>query len=155
MKKFNIIFILIIAFGCVDNNKNDKNTFFIETNLFNDKTLSNQHNDDEFDIFIKKFTSDKLFRELHVEFPLKGFNSDETDFNSRDSIYLWSKKDWEFYADEDFSANRNENIKSKITKKGTTIIYHIYKENSGYNIQYIFKKTDNKWLLIFYSYKNL
>jgi len=110
---------------------------------------------EDFDSFFKSFSSDKKFRIAHIKFPLKGFNSDENEFNSKNKPYLWDKENWLFYSEEDFiNEKKHDEIKTDKIKKDSSVIYRFYKENSGYDIQYTFKKIDNKWNLIYYSYKN-
>jgi len=137
---FSFMLLLITLNGC--NNKP-------ETNKNKIGKIEN------FDEFIDKFSKDNIFRISRVKFPLKGFNSDETDFNAKDKIYIWEKEDWLFYATEDFKNIMNDSsIKSKVVKTEANMIYNIYKNDSGYDIKYEFKQIENKWYLEFYSYKN-
>lgn len=110
---------------------------------------------ESFEEFFKKFSSDSFFRNSRINFPLKGFNSDDSNTNGKDEVYLWSKEDWSFYSEEDFSNKKDKDEKKTetIKKNKSLITYRIYKENSGYDIQYEFKKENDKWFLIYYSYK--
>jgi hypothetical protein len=146
------IFMIVILFFISSCNENKKveTKLLPKTEVKKEKLIS-----EDFDIFFKKFSTDSAFRISRVNFPLKGFNSDETNTNLKDQSYLWSKEDWLFYADEDFKNQKSEDIlKTDINKDGTYIIFRIYKENSGYDIQYKFKENNKRWFLVNYSYKN-
>ena len=153
MRTIFVIVILLFISSC-----NEKKQ--VETNLLHKTEVKKEKFISEnFDSFFKKFSTDSAFRLSRVNFPLKGFNSDETNVNSKDKPYLWNKEDWLFYTDEDFK-NLTEDIiktdiiKTDIIKDGTFTIFRIYKENSGYDIQYKFKENNKSWFLVNYSYKN-
>jgi hypothetical protein len=120
----------------------------------NQKIESLINKNESFNDFFNRFSTDSVFRISRVKFPLKGFNSDETDVNSKDKPYLWSKEDWAFYAEEDFNPKSEDVKKTDTIKTDTSVIYRIYKEDSGYDIQYKFEESKNKWFLVYYSHKD-
>lgn len=148
MRILKFLIILLLVSGC----KKDK----IElSQIKKAQPIIEQKPSEDFDSFFKSFSSDKKFRMTRIKFPLEGFNSDENEHDSTNKSYEWEKDNWLFYSEEDFTdANEPDEIKTDKIKKEATIVYRIYKENSGYDIQYTFKKVDKKWNLIFYSYKN-
>ena len=108
-----------------------------------------------FEDFFNRFSKDSKFRISRIKFPIDGFNSDETNTNAKDKPYKWEKEDWLFYAAEDFTINTSGDVKkTEIVKTNSFVTYRIYKENSGYDIQYRFNVDNKKWFLINYSYKN-
>lgn len=165
MKKIFII-IVFSLFSCKGNlkkediNKASKETKPIdskhkkEINKETDNIDSyniNLDSNENFNIFLNNFISSPLFRYQRIEFPLKGFNSDS---DSDEDQYLWYKDDWYFYFEEDSVYKANPNIISKITYKDSLVIWRLYKENSGYDINYYFKSKGEKWYLDYYSYTN-
>ena len=108
-------------------------------------------NDLKFEDFLERFSKDSIFRYDRMKFPIKGYNSD-AETNKKD--YKWEKEEWMFYFNNDLKHNTDENIISKIVPNDTVIIWRLYKENSGYDVNYYFKQIDNKWYLDSYSYKN-
>lgn len=152
MRTIPMLVVLFFVFSCTENKKRiDK----VNSNQLQKKeAIIEKNSSEDFDSFFKKFSTDSKFRMSRVEFPLKGFNSDETNVDSKDKTYLWSKEDWLFYAEEDFINKSEDAIKTDITKTDTSVIYRIYKENSGYDIQYEFQKNNKQWFLVYYSYKN-
>ncbi|KRD11762.1 hypothetical protein ASE21_08690 [Flavobacterium sp. Root901] len=148
MRILKILIIVFFVSSCTKN-KADLNQFQKSQKVIEQKSS------EDFDSFFKSFSLDKNFRLMHIKFPLKGFNSDESEFDSLNKPYLWKKEDWIFYSEEDFKTGKTKDeVKTDKIKKDSLIIYRIFKENSGYDIQYTFKKIDNKWNLIYYSYKN-
>ncbi|WP_374676571.1 hypothetical protein [Flavobacterium sp. NRK1] len=109
---------------------------------------------ENFDNFFSKFRSDSSFRLSRTKFPLDGYNSDEKEIDSRDTLYVWSKEDFNFYAEEDFKKQISINIKEHITKSDSLVFYRRYIEDSGYNINYKFNIISGNWYLVCYSYKN-
>ena len=139
---FSFGLMLILVLSCNNIKKENQKT----ENLIDKK--------ESFNDFFNRFSTDSVFRISRVKFPLKGFNSDETDVDFKDKTYLWNKEDWLFYAEEDFSSSKSEDIKKTDTiKTNASVIYRIYKEDSGYDIQYKFKESKNKWFLVYYSHK--
>ncbi|MBF4515783.1 hypothetical protein IRZ71_05490 [Flavobacterium sp. ANB] len=162
MRKIFLLLLALVLLNCNDVKRQDKG---IEVSTKNKADLKQfkkpeifigQKSSEDFNSFFKSFSSDKQFRVAHIKFPLEGFNSDENEYNSKNKPYHWEKENWLFYSEEDFENTKSKDvIKTETIKKDSTIIYRIYKENSGYDIQYAFKKIENKWNLIYYSYKNL
>ncbi|WP_333696640.1 hypothetical protein [Flavobacterium sp.] len=113
-----------------------------------------QNNEEEiFNEFINRFINDSVFRLSRVDFPLRGYNSD--DYVEGLNPYYWEKSDWLFYSEEDFKKGNSLELKeNEIIKTDTSMIYRIYKKESGYDIKYYFKKDNKKYYLNFYSYKN-
>jgi len=140
MKKIIILLFLILfnLQGCKKSNDSQTNDLKEET----------------FNEFIKKFKSDSEFRLNRIKFPLNGFNSDENIDNN--DVYFWEKENWLFYSSDDFKDSDNMDFKEKvILMTDTSMIYRIYKPQSGYEIKYHFKKESKKYYLNFYSYKNI
>jgi len=109
---------------------------------------------ESFEYFFEKFSTDSKFRISRIKFPMDGFNSDEGNLNDKDKPYKWEKEDWLFYSAEDFAKNKSGDIKkTDIVKNNSYVIYRMYKENSGYDIQYRFELNKDKWYLLNYSYK--
>jgi hypothetical protein len=144
MKKvMSFVAVIILFFAC---NKTKEEPIKIKTGINSTESFEN---------FFSKFSTNSRFRINRIKFPLDGFNSDETDTNAKDKPYKWEKEDWLFYSAEDFTKNQNgDNKKTEIVKTNSFVTYRIYKENSGYDIQYRFKVYKDKWYLINYSYKN-
>ncbi|MEO0038943.1 MAG: hypothetical protein RIQ59_2154 [Bacteroidota bacterium] len=110
---------------------------------------------ESFEDFFNKFSTNSKFRVSRIKFPIDGFNSDETNTNAKDKPYKWEKEDWLFYAAEDFTENTSGDVKkTEIIKTNSFVTYRIFKEDSGYDIQYRFKVDKDKWYLVNYSYKN-
>ena len=144
-----MFFKLIIS--CNNSEKKER----IENNSI-EKPLTIRVPKEDFDEFFTKFRSDSLFKITRTKFPLKGFNSDEKEIGSKQSSYLWDKENFIFYSDEDFKNQvTTDIIKEDITKSDSLVTYRRYKEDSGYDINYEFKNLNDKWYLIYYSYKNL
>lgn len=140
---------LLFVFGCSEKKKNGLNQL-LKKEIVTEKTTS-----ENFKCFLEKFATDPAFRISRVSFPLEGFNSDQTNVNSTDRPYLWEREDWLFYSEEDFKNPTNEDVvKTATIKTDTTVTFRIYKENSGYDIQYKFKENNKQWFLVYYSYKN-
>jgi len=138
---FGLLLILLISCNNAKKENQEIKNFINKNESFND--------------FFNEFSTDSTFRISRIKFPIKGFNSDETNINSKDNPFLWNKEDWSFYAEEDFNRSKSKDIKKTDTiKTGTSVIYRIYKEDSGYDIQYKFEESKNKWFLVYYSYKN-
>ncbi len=150
-----LILLILVFFFCVScRNKNSDSEIEnkVEANEVSQrKNLKENQQKEDFNLFISKFVMDSLFRYHRVKFPLKGYNSD-AEINKRD--YIWSKEDWDFYSMEDMKYKTDESITNQVIPKDSLMIWRLYKENSGYDIKYQFKLKENKWYLVYYSYKN-
>lgn len=152
-----LIFLRLLLFTLIfiNCNQSKENQIVPQKKEIKESAKIKEECSEDFDSFFKSFSSNKQFREAHIKFPLEGFNSDENEYNSKNKPYQWEKENWLFYSEEDFGNSKNKDeIKTETIKKDSTTIYRIYKENSGYDIQYTFKKINSKWNLIYYSYKN-
>lgn len=140
--------------GCRTNKKEIINDNEEKINIDNQPQLEQavmKQDKENFEFFLSKFINDSVFRYNRIKFPIKGFNSD-TEFDKRD--YLWTREDWDFYSVEDLRYKKDENIISEIVRIDSSMNWRLYKENSGYDINYRFKFNNNKWYLDYYSYKN-
>ncbi len=58
---------------------------------------------------------------------------------------MFDKADFDFSSEEDFQKPTNGDVlKNKTIKTDSSMIYRIYKENSGYDTRYEFKLKDQK-----------
>ena len=105
-----------------------------------------------FDKFLDKFCRDSVFRYHRIIFPIIGYNSD-AEMNKNN--YKWEKSEWDFYSKIDCGYKKNKNIISKIIPSDSTMIWRLFIENSGYDVNYRFKLIEGKWYLNYYSYKNI
>ena len=129
-------FLLIITFSCQSN--------VIQNSNDNNKTES-------FREFLEHFISDSEFRKDRIRFPIDGVITN--DYGEVEE-YKWNEIDWNFFSEEDINYKKNSNIISEVINEEGYVIWRLYKENSGYDIQYRFKLIKNKWHLVYYSYVN-
>lgn len=147
MRTHIIIYIIFLNVLVHCNKVNKKeNTLGIEN-----KNVKKQESE-KIESFLHNFINDGNFRNKRIKFPIKGYNSD-SELNKKD--YKWYKEDWEYYANIDFKYKNDKNIVNTIFQNDTTFIWKLYKENSGYNIEYHFKIYNKKWFLDYYLYKNI
>ena len=150
-KKVILIVLIISVISCIDE-KSKAKRIILKPDYESKKTMPAHQVDESFEKFILKFVSDSTFRYERIKFPINGFNSEAENYNMN---YSWTKEDWGFYSREDFNYQNDPNIVNDILKKDSlTIVWRLFKENSGYDIRYIFKKEEKKWFLENYSYKN-
>lgn len=109
---------------------------------------------EDFSDFLSKFQLDSVFRVGRTKFPLKGFNSDEKEVGSTDTLFIWTKSEFLFYSNEDFGTTSGDEIHIEIINKGARNIYRRYKIDSGYDVSYHFETIQGQWFLKYYSYKN-
>lgn len=110
-------------------------------------------NSEPFDTFLNRFVSDSTFMFSRIDFPIDGFNSD---FSQKGKSYKWYKKDWIFYAEEDMRFKKRKNVITEVMEQDSSIIWRLYKKNSGYDIKYMFKpNSKGKWMLVYYQHQNL
>lgn len=149
----HLILIILFTFfiiSCKRTKENVKLSVKYEVVQKSNDSTSNNDETNYFEDFLQKFISQKNFRNNRINFPLKGYNSDN---DPRDN-YSWTKEEWEFYSIDDFNYYENKNIISQIIKKDSVSIWRLYKENSGYDINYHFELKQKKWYLVYYSYTN-
>jgi len=160
MKKVFIVILTLFFIGCANNKKEEDLIRFnssasdtlLEPKGSIEKGLKIEvGNTYEFNEFLKRFSKDSIFRYNRINFPLKGYNSDAENMVNN---YKWEKEEWDYYSKLDFQYEGNKNITTKIISKDSLMVWRLYKENSGYDINYHFKLYKNKWYLNYYSYKN-
>ena len=145
---FLILIFSLVTISCLNHHKKKE---IPKTKDYENQNIVLKEN---FENFLTKFKSHKDFRESRINFPIRGFNSEAEILKNR-SNYIWNKEEWEFYSYYDFAPNTPENISEKIIKlKSGTYIWSLYKESSGYEINYEFSCKDHNWYLKSYSYKN-
>lgn len=145
MKNHFKILAISLLISLVNCNNFDKRKVIISK----EKGVNVNKNIENFDDFFIRFSKDINFRISRIKFPLAGYNSDE-----RKKSFFWTKEEWLFYSEEDFKINKDATKRVKLIEN-SKIIYRIYKENSGYDIKYTFVLINDKWNLVFYSYKNI
>lgn len=147
-----MMFIFFFNVSCKNKNSDSEIHDKSETNEASQlESFKESCKKEDFNLFISKFVSDSIFRYSRIKFPLKGYNSD-AELDKRD--YIWIKEDWDFYSVVDMKYESDEKIVSEIIPKETSMVWRLYKKNSGYDIKYQFKLNKNKWYLNNYSYKN-
>ncbi|MPT35965.1 MAG: DUF4348 domain-containing protein [Flavobacterium sp.] len=147
-----ILLILLLLLSC----KNNEDKVIPENNTVTNNKEQTM-TDEDFSVFIAKFVTDKSFRHERITFPLRGYNSAamNPELTDQDTLYMFDKADFDFSSEEDFQKPTNGDVlKNKTIKTDSSMIYRIYKENSGYDMRYNFKLKDQKWVLIYYSYAN-
>jgi hypothetical protein len=143
----------VILLSCNQNEKhNEKNDEGSNTYPINKE--SEQIVSEDFSIFLSKFQRDSLFRVDRTKFPLEGFNSDEKEVGSTDTLFIWTKPEFLFYSNEDFGSKSEDAIDNEIINKGERKIFRMYKKESGYDVSYHFENINGEWFLEYYSYKN-
>ncbi len=106
--------------------------------------------DENFENFLKYFSTDSIFQINRVDFPLKISESvAEKSYNLYDKIIvLKDYRMWDFTYEESFKTRETsayfqeievENDEAKILRRGN---------DNGWYVDYIFKKIDGKWMLI-------
>lgn len=114
------------------------------------KQISASNEVENFEDFLIKFRNDSVFCSERILYPLKGYNSDDSE-DSNTVEYEWSKKMINYYLSIKYSENDYviKIEKSKDLIKETTIL-----EGSGFKIicEYILK--ENRWYLNYYFYQN-
>lgn len=134
----------------------------ISCNKSNSQPAGNQiaknNEGEDFDSFLKKFVADSTFRQTRVNFPLRGYNSeDELSSESKtDTIFMYNQFDWQWFSEEDLDMVQSDVLRAtKLIKTDSSMIYHRYRPNSGYDMRYDFQQKEGKWYLIYYQYQNI
>jgi hypothetical protein len=113
-----------------------------------------QNSTENFDVFIKKFKNDTIFRKSRILYPLKGYNSDDIEeslVTNKKINYEWKTKMLNYYLDKNYPENQ---YKTEIEKSQDQVKETILIEGSGFKIisKYILK--EKKWYLNYYFYQN-
>ncbi len=133
-----LVFILLLA-GCNKKSKpKAKNKRFVDTT-----SLARTQNREDFDIFLNRFQNDSIFQKERIIFPLKNtsYNTDTEHFYE---IMIY-EKEWQFMN----LSNLPKNYIKNITKlNDNEFNYNIQIEDTGVNVNYIFKIHNDKWYLV-------
>ena len=153
MYRLLIPFVCLVLLSCNQNQRNiekkETGIHSLSVNRKSEKTVS-----EDFSVFLSRFQKDSIFRVDRTKFPLRGFNSDEKEVGSTDTLFIWTKPEFLFYSNEDFGSKSKDEISNEIINKGERNIFRMYKRNSGYDVTYHFETINGKWILKYYSYKN-
>ncbi len=128
---FLIIFTIIIT--CCESKKNQPSK------------LSNNRVEENFEIFLNKFSSDSIFQIQRVKFPLLS-KTDDRESGQRDQSII-QQKDWIF---SNFTKLKTIPKYVISHKKINTNEYHLIFqiEDTGVNVTYVFKNEQGNWFLI-------
>ncbi len=165
MKKLLFLFAAFIVMclasvitSCQDKKRTPKELFpdsILVDSIFSDSTFMTEEDDDDapmpvaadelFDDFIFNFTKNSRLQLSRIDFPLIQYKGERVD--------TIEKNEWEmesFFTEQDFyillldNDRQMENVKD--TAINHAIVEKIYLE-SGYVTQYIFNRTDGKWMM--------
>ncbi|WP_455096016.1 DUF4348 domain-containing protein [Prevotella koreensis] len=97
---------------------------------------------DDFVDFIEKFSSDSVFQKKHISYPLKVSNVSREDDET--NVSFINEKEW-LYNNICDTEMGGEEVNVKINKKNNAV--EVRGKESGLNIDFLFKKVDDQWLL--------
>lgn len=105
-----------------------------------EKVNNTQSKKEDFESFLKKFSSDKDFQFSRVRFPVhnKVYNTDTGQF---ENLFI-PKADWQF------STFNNKLYSKKVTKENAKkFILNIQIDDTGVHVDYIFELINGEWFL--------
>ena len=97
---------------------------------------------DGFVDFIEKFSSDSVFQKKHISYPLKVSNVSREDDET--NVSFINEKEW-LYNNICDTEMGGEEVNVKINEKNNAV--EVRGKESGLNIDFLFKKVDDQWLL--------
>ena len=106
------------------------------------------NSDEDFKTFYTKFHQDSLFQTSRIKFPLKGIYKDG--FRKEN----WTKENWNMLKTPIQEVDTLQ-FKTSLYQTENEFYEKIWIENSGFSIEYKFKKIDGKWFLIYANELNL
>lgn len=118
-----------------------------------------QKQDEDFEDFYSKFTSDSVFQISRIKFPLKGIllNGETVGFdkNGKDykGVYTWNVTSWHMHHSV-YNIDKNE-YKVEIKNLGDTVRVGVYGIDFGYSHEQSYVKSNHKWYLVYLHEVNL
>jgi hypothetical protein len=113
---------------------------------------TNKTNQETFNDFYSRFTSDSTFQISRVIFPLKGAIYFLKDVGKEDSI-PWKREEW-LFSDLNIYKLDTTCYKITLTKKVTNVEEIVYRKNSGLFIERHFTLKNGKWYQVYYLVSN-
>jgi len=126
-----IIALLLIFASCSDRNINPEKV----------RSQKSNNNVENFEVFFEKFSTDSVFQQSRIGFPLPVDTYDTDTENFKRSTV--SATEWSFFDIK----NLGKKI-LKTSKEKDRITVNIQIEETGVSVNYIFRQQKNDWLLI-------
>lgn len=148
MPKQNILMGILLSMllgSCHNNSTTETNVAIDDSGIIS----TGESVDDDFNIFIEKFSSDSLFQLSRIKFPLMIIIYDMS--NDRDSAMCINKSDFNIL---DFrkkkSSVQSDQWKQEIVfdNKHTSATIEIRGIDNGMMVDYLFEKVNGAWMLI-------
>ena len=143
MKILILYFILFSSSACVSNSEK--------------QTEQNRSIKESFDLFYKRFYSDKDFQKERIQLPLEGGIKAWSESNDTTIIFeQWTSQSLVGgVSNKDSLIKYYPNVRWNIEKKDTVVFEKYWLENSGFFINRNFRLVHNKWYLYLYEISNL
>jgi hypothetical protein len=134
---------LLIVLSCgtrsTDSTASDKGTDSL--------TISNNNEQEDFNEFFKKFTTDSLFQIERVKFPWRLLMTTE----EGETVEETSKEDWThstFYYEDSYASRQVDAYTQEIKNYGDTIKLEFRGVDNGIHVDYEFAREKGKWILV-------
>ena len=136
---YAFLVLLCLVCGCTNDKKSACDGKQIQS-------LENRKNTkDDFVDFIEKFSSDSCFQKEHISFPFKFSNIYMGDDDKeKTTVSFINEKEW-LYNNICDTEMGGEEVNVKINEKNNAV--EVRGKESGLNIDFLFKKVDDQWLL--------
>lgn len=135
MKNYKLITVIFICFVISCNKTSSK----VDTKM---STFENKIENENFDVFIKRFSNDSVFQKSRIIFPLKAETYDVETFTYNNEYE--TLENWRF---ERLFNHSNPKIINNIKTVKNQKIFLYQTEDTGIHIEYFFKLTKNRWVL--------
>ena len=112
-----------------------------------DSLTISKNDQEDFNEFFKKFTTDSLFQIERVKFPWRVLMTTE----DGETVEETSKEDWThstFYYEQSYGTRQEDAYTQEIKNYGDTVKLELRGVDNGIHVDYEFVKDNGKWVLV-------